>query len=148
MKFECRLFSNTDLVPAAALFKTTFSDAPWHESWTEESALARINHFYMTPAFHGVIAHDENQMMGFLLGNLEPFTNKQVFYLREMCVHPAYQNRGVGKALMYASDKMLIKRACESTYLATDRRFPSQKFYKGLGFQTLPNLDFFQKSYA
>ncbi|MDI5935813.1 GNAT family N-acetyltransferase [Halomonas kalidii] len=148
---KLRSMEREDLKACARLYARVFAAAPWNEPWDAELALRRLAHFEASSGFLGMVAegHDETgEVLGFALGNLEPFCRGTLFYLREMCVGTAWQSRGVGTALYRALEARLHGHQAQALYLATDRGIPAAAFYSGLGFRRSENMAFYAKRLA
>lgn len=81
-----RKILKSDIKNCAELYKEIFNQSLWEESWTYEEANNRLNYIFESKGFVGFIATYENLIWGFVLGNIEPYTKGNAFYLREMCV--------------------------------------------------------------
>lgn len=79
---KTRLIEKRDIDSCAKLFAQVFSSEPWREPWTDEHAYIRLSHFYNSKGFLGVLL--EERILGFALGNWEPFYFGNIFSLREM----------------------------------------------------------------
>ncbi|WP_111413030.1 GNAT family N-acetyltransferase [Billgrantia lactosivorans] len=135
-----------DLEACAALFAQVFSAEPWSEPWGVDGALARLAHFHESPGFMGMLTlNDLGEAMGFVLGNLEPYLECHLFYLREMCVASHRQGQGIGSALYRALEQELATRDVRAVYLATGREIPAAEFYQGLGFRCSESMAFYAK---
>lgn len=128
----------------ADLYAEVFSSSPWNEPWTFEAALHRLTHFYHSRGFIGVLAK-EDRVLGFALGNLEPFHSGNLFYLREMCISVGRQSEGLGKQLYHAVEGELSTRGVERVYLTTSRRIPASSFYQNVGFKYVEEMGFYAK---
>ncbi len=141
-----RRLEHCDLEACAALFAQVFSAEPWDEPWRFDGALARLVHFHESPGFLGMLTlNDRGEAEGFVLGNLEPYLECQLFYLREMCVDSRRQGQGIGLALYRALERELASRDVRAVYLATDRSIPAAGFYQRLGFRCSENMAFYAK---
>lgn len=87
-----------------------------------------------------------SDLVGFVLGNAEPFLEGEWFYLREMCVSQDYQRQGVGTSLLNNLSATLDSCSVKNIYLATDRNIPAAKFYENNGFSQEVKMGFFYKS--
>ena len=134
-----------DLERCSDLYSRVFSGPPWSEAWNEANAYNRLNHFYRSEGFIGFLAEDED-VSGFVLGNLEPFLDGSWFYLREMCVDTKLQNQGVGTNLMSVLIDCLKLKDVKSIYLATEREIPAAAFYKKNGFIQEDKMEFYCRS--
>lgn len=139
-----RKMNEADLDECARLYAAVFSVGPWNEAWDPETALARLSHFYKSAGFVGVLA-EQDGIIGFALGNSEPFYFGTLFYLREMCVHNAYQSRGVGSKVYLTLEAQLKSSFVRGIYLTTERAIPAAQFYLGKGFDHSESMGFYSK---
>ena len=131
MKF--RLITGNDIRSCADLFSHVFSAEPWNEPWTEEDSYKRLNHFFESKGFLGVLLESDG-LIGFALGNIEPFYFGDMFYLREMCVDTKKQSSGHGLKLLESLEQNLKNLNVNSIYLTTDIQTPASNFYQKHGF--------------
>lgn len=141
---ETRPIEKKDIEKCAKLYAQVFSGKPWSEPWTQEHAYGRLSHFYHSMGFLGVLLEDEN-ILGFALGNWEPFYFGDMFYLREMCTAPQVQSQGIGSQVYSALEKELVRNSIESIYLTTEREIPAASFYKKQGFNFSEQMSFYTK---
>lgn len=142
-----RNVTKPDLTTCAKLYTQVFSSDPWNEAWTEEVAYERLVHFYESKGFVGVLAEETESktLLGFALGNIEPFYDGALFYLREMCTQTQSQNKGIGKAVLQALETELQMHNVQSIYLATDKAIPAAQFYQKRGFDYADDMGFYMK---
>jgi aminoglycoside 6'-N-acetyltransferase I len=139
-----RLITENDIRDCAKLFSYVFSIEPWNEPWTEEGAFKRLNHFFESKGFVGVLLESDD-LMGFALGNVEPFHFGDMFYLREMCIDTKKQNSGYGCKLLERLEDNLKSMNVNSIYLTTDIEIPASKFYQKHGFNLKNTMGFYAK---
>lgn len=137
--------TEADLALCAQLYANTFSQKPWNESWTVDTAHRRLKHMYMSPGVVGVCIYNEGDLIGFVLGNKEPFLVRDLFYLREMCVIKDEQGTGVGTALMESLMTSLEQEGVGSIYLSTSPASKAHTFYQKLGFKPAEDMAFMVK---
>lgn len=125
-----------NLPECAALFVEVFNAPPWNESWNVEAVARRFNDIWQTPGFFGLLARNEEQIVGFALGCVEQWDTRRHFHLREMCVAPELQRQGVGTQLMRALEDHLHEADVERIFLHTAREGDAQAFYDRCGFGT------------
>ena len=125
-----------DLPACAALFVKVFAAPPWNESWSVEAATRRFDDCFRTPGFFGLLAKSEERIVGFALGCVEQWHTSNHFHLREICVAPALQRRGVGSELMGALEDNLREAGVGRIILHTARDSDAQAFYDRCGFGT------------
>jgi len=130
-----RPLNRKDLDVCAQLFVRVFNAAPWHDHWSEGTALARLRDVCDTPGFCGVIALEGDVPRGFALGYAEQWCVRKDFYLKEMCVDPACQRQGIGTAMMAALEASLAESGIATIYLLTVRLSTAERFYRRRGFE-------------
>jgi aminoglycoside 6'-N-acetyltransferase I len=130
-----RRIESSDIDSCAELFAEVFREEPWNEPWTQENATERLVHIYESKGFLGFLMESENNTVGFVLGNIEPFAGGGAFYLREMCVKKEIQGKGIGKRLIaYLHSELSTQKAVRS-YLITTRNGLSAAFYSANGYK-------------
>ncbi len=121
--------------------------SPWNESWDIVSAKERLHHFYESKGFIGILA-ERDGIVGFALGNSEPFYFGNMFYLREMCILKDLQQQGLGKKLYLALERELSLAKIHSIYLTTNRATVASSFYMSNGFKASEKMGFYAKCIA
>jgi len=137
--------TEADLAPCAQLYANTFSQAPWNEPWTAHDAHQRLEHMFASLGAVGVCLYSGDNLIGFVLGNTEPFLAQDLFYLREMCVKAEEQGSGIGTALMESLMVSLKQQGVGSIYLSTSPTSKAHVFYKKLGFKAAEDMAFMVK---
>lgn len=123
------------LTRCAEVFVTVFGNPPWNEAWDVDDVKTRLEEMYRTPGSYGVIAIEENEVLGFAMGYAEQWRRgKKHFYLKEMCVLPGRQRSGIGTEIVETLRRELMEMGVEAIYLLTARESPAQAFYEKLGF--------------
>lgn len=64
-----------------------------------DRAESRLLHFFNFQGFVSLLAESENEILGFVAGNSEPFRLYDIFYLREICIKSELQRSGIGRML-------------------------------------------------
>lgn len=141
-----RPIKEDDLKECANIFKHVFSSEPWNEPWTCESAHTRLDHFFKSVGFYGLLAEvNSGNISGFILGNKEPFCHGELFYLREMCVNNEEQGSGIGSSLLAALEENLTLQGVRGAYLATAKDIPAAAFYQKNEFKISSGMGFYNK---
>ena len=142
---EIRDIEKVDLSACAEVFCSAFNGPPWGEMWEITLAHQRLLHFFDSKGFIGICAEQDGKIVGFLLGNQEPFYFGPIYYLREMCTEPAYQGKGIGRRLLERLDQSLAEQGIASSYLMTDKGIAASKFYERNGYTVNKDIGFFAK---
>ena len=101
----------------------------------------RLEEMQRTPGSYGVVATEDNRALGFAVGYAEQWQRgRKHFYLKEMCVLPGHQRRGLGTGLMQTLCNELAQMGIEAIYLLTARESSAQAFYERLGFDVNPKM--------
>lgn len=139
-----RTIKSQDLINCARLYADVFACKPWNEPWSVDAALDRLRHFYGSSGFVGLLA-EQDDLVGFALGNTEPFHTGSLFYLREMCIATKQQGQGFGPRVYRALEDELHSRGLQSIYLTTERDIPAAQFYLNNGFSYVEKMGFYAK---
>lgn len=133
-------FAEADISGCAHVFVRVFNGSPWNDGWELETAVKRLTECYRAPGFHGVIAKEKSEAIGFALGAIEQWDRHQLFYLREMCVAPERQRHGIGTKLIEALERELTSKTVARFYLLTVRDGFAQAFYERCGFSNCSDM--------
>lgn len=128
-------FQRDKLEDGARLYRTVFNEPPWDDNWTLESAQTRLSEIIETPGYRGYSASLDEELVGLVMGNLEQWYTGEHFYLKEMCVRPSRQRRGIGTTLMEYLTRDLREDGVERVYLLTMQESPAREFYETNGFR-------------
>lgn len=142
---EFKKFTENDLVKCTKTFIEIFNDHPWNDKWTVERAEHYLSDYYHTPGFTGVLALEENEIVGFIYGVSKVWWDGNEFYIHEMGVKRNFQNKGIGKALLNHLIKELDSSDINNFALLTDRGVPAEEFYKRNGFKEIERLVFYSR---
>jgi aminoglycoside 6'-N-acetyltransferase I len=126
-------FSIRHLTKSAELFVRVFSGAPWNEPWTVDSASQRLEEIIKTPGAQGFVL-GQQELLGFVAGYSESGFDGRVFYLKEMCVHPAHQGQGLGTRLLSHLENHLQTAGINHLYLITRKGEEAMTFYQAKGY--------------
>lgn len=146
MELELRLFDGNDILQCVDTFINVFNQDPWNDEWSTDTAYRYLIDFTNTPGFTGVVAVDEEEMIGFIFGASKHWWSGKEFFINEMCVSVQKQKTGVGSALMRFLIEKLESDEISNVTLLTDRGIPAEVFYKKNGFTEIDRLVFLNKN--
>lgn len=104
------------------------------DSWSYEQAFKRLNKEMNKEDSFFLGVYEENELAGFLMGDINEYPGIKVFFLEEILVFKEYQNLGYGTGLMTELDKRLKEKGVERINLMTTESEKHQNFYRKLGF--------------
>lgn len=123
-----------DLDAITAVFVQCFNDAPWNDGWSFDAARERLVGILAARHFRGAVAVSDGNIVGLLLGQKERWVDAFHFNLQEMCVVPARQRNGVGRALLRHVTEQLRAEGTEKIYLITSPDGGAAAFYSAHGY--------------
>ena len=121
----------------ADLYVSVFNAAPWNDGWSLEAVRERFHSFSEYPSFFG-LGHVENALPAALaFGWSERWVNGWHFHLKEMCVAPNAQRRGLGGKLIAELEQHLLRQGISRVFLETGHSAPARTFYERHGYKQL-----------
>jgi aminoglycoside 6'-N-acetyltransferase I len=133
------------LADCARLYVKVFNRIPWKGKWTVRTAAKHIRESFQDQNFRGIVALEENSLVGFAFGLIQQWENERRFYLKEMCVRGTKQRSGVGTLLLTHFIKKLAAENVRQISLGTERDTPAERFYLRLGFKVDPKTIIMKK---
>ena len=119
------------------VFRKAFGGAPWNEPWTGEQAEGRLCGFVDTMTSYGLAAEVDGRIVGFVLGQFEPYYDGLRFCVQEFCC--AQQGSGIGTALLSELERRLKEKGVVRTYLMTIHGDSTEGYYQRRGYTTDPD---------
>jgi GNAT superfamily N-acetyltransferase len=131
-----------DLTPAdmdafIPLFVEAFGAPPWNVRWSHDAAAERLRSFAAHPRFRGLGLYIDGQATAMVLGWGERWSAGWVFHIKELCVAPERQRRGIGAGLLRRFEETLLAEGYVGVYLETGSEPGSRGFYERSGYDTL-----------
>jgi len=98
---------DNDIAAVSDVMISAYKEEPWNERWTKERAMTRIKAILCNYQAMGLKAVDENEIIGAVMGFVDPYSNEDFFYISELFVRSDRKRQGIGTALMGALEKRL-----------------------------------------
>jgi len=130
----------SELKACASILMAAYNAEPWNDKWTHESALAKLECFYVSPKFHGWMLFEGDELQGACVGNIEPYYTGDYFYLKEMFVSPKVQRKGTGRMLFERIKSDLVNLKIEMVVLFTSNESYPFDFWKKEGFEEMNGM--------
>ncbi len=129
-----------DLQAMSQLFMEVFNEAPWNDKWTIETAYKRLEMFYNSPGFDGLLQYEEGKLVALILGIAEAYFDGTSFRIIEFCVDNHQQRSGYGSKLLAAFKERLKQKGMKDIFLLTCRGESTEGFYQKNGFNTSKSM--------
>ena len=130
---ECRIIMETDIKELALVMKKVYADKPWHEKWIDERAEYRIKSILSHQEAIGLVAIDDNDIIGGILGFVNLYDDYDIFFVEELHILPEWKRKGVGRYLMTCLEKILKDKGISAIQLISIDE--NLEFYKKIGFE-------------
>ena len=124
----------------AEIYVDAFNSEPWNDKWTIESASKRISQMINCEGFDGLVAYEDDKLIGMILGNHEYYYNGMHFNIKEFCVDLKLRGKGMGSKLFEEFIKRLKSRGIDEVILLTSKTAGTEGFYKKHGFKSCEGM--------
>jgi len=124
------------MMPACRdLFIEVFNGEPWNDTWTRETAGARLREFVDCGRFFGFTLWEGEVLAGAVFCHGSTYCKGEEVFIDELFVSPAHRRKGYGKMLMKEVETHAKAQGHASITLLTNKGYPSHGFFKGQGYR-------------
>lgn len=124
----------------AELYVNAFNCEPWNDKWTIKSASKRISQMINCEGFDGLLAYEDEKLVGMIIGNHEYYYDAMLFQIKEFCVDSKVKGKGIGSKLLDKFMERLKAKGIDRVILLTLRSDKTEGFYKKHKFQSFDNM--------
>lgn len=124
----------------AEIYVDAFNAQPWNDEWTIDSASRRISQMISCEGFDGLVAYEDERLIGMILGNHEYYYNGMHFNIKEFCVDLRLRGEGIGSRLFEEFITRLKNNGINEIILCTLRTDETEGFYKKHGFEIFKDM--------
>lgn len=128
------------------LFIKAFSGEPWNEQWTSNMVIKRLYQIINIEGSYGIAYYYGNKAVGMVLGNIEYNYNSVDFCIKEFCIDPDFQGKGLGRKIMNEFILRVKEKNVENIGLLTCKSPETEGFYSKLKFKTNNKIIYMEKN--
>ena len=121
----------------AAVYTAAYSQPPWNENLRADQTAAYLRRYAERSGLHMYALMCEGAPAGVALCSIVPCIGGDFARIEDFCIAPDRQRMGLGTHFMHLICADLRARGCDSALLATQRDYPSHRFYLKNGFVPL-----------
>lgn len=142
---KIRLIEEDDLDTLSEVYTFVYKVFNSGEKWTKESAKEMLNHWLIKQPDLAFLAEYDGQIVGGFLSSIKPWWDGVHLFDGELFVHPDFQNKKIGKALL----KRMLEEAIQKynakmfdAFTFNGYEFPLN-WYKRIGFSEIKEWTMF-----
>ena len=127
----CKAAEEQDVQGLARAMTMAYAEAPWFENWSDERAQRRIRAILSNYQAAGMAAVEDGQIIGGVLGYVDPYAEEDFFFVSELFVIPEWQKKGIGRALLDGLIQLLREKGIGTLQLISIEN--NETFYHKCG---------------
>jgi ribosomal protein S18 acetylase RimI-like enzyme len=117
------------------IYAAAFSGEPWNDPWDPEDAIIHVKEILESKQSYGLEYIVDGEIAGFILGASMLFHYGRIFEINDLAVDPAFQGRGIAKALLEQCIADMKERGMAGLNLITEAKGFLPEFYEKYGFK-------------
>lgn len=114
------------------LMKKGFSKPPFNEKVSSKSVLKSLHFYYKKGEIYFI--EKDNEIIGAVIFQIEQWWEGKVLIIQDLVVNNRYQGQNIENYLMKFVEKYATNKKIKRIYFETNKKSPTIKFYKKLGY--------------
>jgi len=130
---KIRKAEKKDLKNIGELMINEYSKPPFKENEPIKNVLKSLEFYYKKAKIN--VAEKDKKIKGVIVFQIEQWWEGQVIIIQDLAINKEFQKKGIGKLLMNFVERYACNNNIKRIYFGTNKKSPSIKFYKKLGYK-------------
>lgn len=134
-----------EALQSADIIVQAYAEPPWHEEWSIQNAISRIDELTTTPMCLAVAAFDAERPIGFAFGLPHTSVMGRGIHIAEIAIRPQHQRLRIGSCLLNRLEEEARAMGYVHVWLVSRSAGGVAEYYKSNDYQQSEKLCVYSK---
>ncbi len=143
---QIKLFKNKlDIKKVLGLFIKVYSESPYNESWTKDSAFKKLSEIYQRGKDFCFYTEDKGEIIGLLFCQTQTWHDGVHVFVEDIAVDSNYRNKKIGAQLVKKLEQIAKQKGIVSIDLLVFTQSKAPDFWKTFGYKPVGYIELGKK---